>query len=122
MQSVFSLHDRHRFQVHLYATSPSDGSPFRQRIEADSDQFLDVSSWSVQAVVERIVLDRIHIRMCIPAHSGHYLNHATIVINLGGYTKGSKNEIFAVRPSPVQISLMGFAGTLAAGYFNITKK
>jgi hypothetical protein len=53
---------------------------------------------------------------------GLHLNHATIVINLGGYTKGSKNKMFAVRPSPVQISLMGFAGTLAAGHFNITKK
>lgn len=37
------------------------------------------------------------------------------VVNLGGYTKGSRNEIFAARPSPVQVSLMGFAGTLAAG-------
>jgi predicted O-linked N-acetylglucosamine transferase (SPINDLY family) len=46
------------------------------------------------------------------------MNYAPLVINLGGYTKGSRNEIFAVRPSPVQISLMGFAGTLAAGYFN----
>jgi hypothetical protein len=62
MQSVFSLHDRSRFQVHVYATSPSDGSSFRQRIEADSDQFVDVSSWSAQSTVERIVLDRIHIR------------------------------------------------------------
>jgi Glycosyl transferase family 41 len=43
------------------------------------------------------------------------LNHVPLVVNLGGYTKGSRNEIFVVRPSPIQISLMGFAGTLAAG-------
>src|ERR1700689_4618074 len=62
MQSVFSFHDRNKFQVHVYATSPSDGSSFRRRIEADSDQFLDVSSWSAQSIVERIVSDQIHIR------------------------------------------------------------
>jgi hypothetical protein len=44
------------------------------------------------------------------------LNYVPLVINLGGYTKGSRNEIFVVRPSPIQISLMGFAGTLAAGH------
>lgn len=43
-----------------------------------------------------------------------------IVINLGGYTKGAKNEIFAARPCPIQISLMGFAGTLAAGCLRST--
>lgn len=38
------------------------------------------------------------------------------VVNLGGYTKGTRNEIFATRPCPIQILLMGFAGTLAAGW------
>ena len=46
------------------------------------------------------------------------LNHVPLVINLGGYTRGSRNEIFVVRPSPIQISLMGFAGTLAAGHLS----
>lgn len=38
-----------------------------------------------------------------------------IVVNLNGYTKGARNDIFASRPCPVQISFLGFAGTLAAG-------
>lgn len=44
-----------------------------------------------------------------------YLTNQTLVVNLGGYTKGARNDIFAARPSPVQLQLMGFAGTLAAG-------
>ncbi|KAF7970118.1 hypothetical protein HWV62_25006 [Athelia sp. TMB] len=99
MQSVFAFHDHQKFKVHLYATSASDGSRSRDRIESGSDQFLDVSTWSDDAVVERIISDGIH-----------------ILVNLGGYTKGARNEIFAVRPCPVQISLMGFAGTLGAGW------
>lgn len=37
------------------------------------------------------------------------------MVNLNGYTKGARNDIFAVRPAPIIISLMGFAGTLASG-------
>jgi hypothetical protein len=37
------------------------------------------------------------------------------VVNLGGYTKGARNDIFAARPAPIQLQFMGFAGTLAAG-------
>ena len=37
------------------------------------------------------------------------------VINLGGYTKGARNDVFAARPCPVQLQLMGYAGTLGAG-------
>lgn len=61
MQSVFGYHDRNGFKIYLYATSASDGSPCRGRIEAESDQFLDVSSWSDGDVVQRIVSDGIHI-------------------------------------------------------------
>ena len=39
------------------------------------------------------------------------------VINLGGYTKGARNDIFAARPCPVQMQCMGYAGTLSAGGF-----
>ncbi|KAF8556202.1 hypothetical protein OG21DRAFT_1437515 [Imleria badia] len=100
MKSVFAMHDKKRLNVFLYATSPTDGSSYREYYERQTDfHFNDVSSWSISNVIERIVQDQIH-----------------ILVNLGGYTKGSKNEIFAARPSPVQVSLMGFAGTLAAGW------
>ncbi|KIM58367.1 glycosyltransferase family 41 protein [Scleroderma citrinum Foug A] len=94
MKSVFGLHNSQSFNVFLYATSPSDGSPHRQYYERQTAfQFLDVSLWSNSTIVEKIVQDQIH-----------------ILVNLGGYTKGARNEIFAARPCPVQISLMGFAG------------
>jgi predicted O-linked N-acetylglucosamine transferase (SPINDLY family) len=48
-------------------------------------------------MVEQIIADKIH-----------------ILVNLGGYTKGARNEVFAVRPCPVQVALMGYAGTSAA--------
>ncbi|KAJ1922189.1 hypothetical protein H4219_000051 [Mycoemilia scoparia] len=99
MQSVFGMHDRRKFKVFCYATTPPDGSAHRAQVERESDVFLDVSSWTNQNIVERIVRDGIH-----------------ILINLNGYTKGARNEIFAVRPAPVLAAFMGFAGTLGANW------
>ncbi|KAN0063226.1 hypothetical protein ACQY0O_004390 [Thecaphora frezii] len=99
MQSVFGFHDLTRFNVFLYATTPSDQSPYRLKIEREAQHFIDVSGWSNQLIVERVVADNIHILM-----------------NLNGYTKGARNEVFAARPCPVQMQFMGFAGSLAAGW------
>ncbi|KAJ3039516.1 hypothetical protein HK097_002820, partial [Rhizophlyctis rosea] len=61
MQSVFGLHDRAKFRVYCYALSPTDHSPYRAKIEREADVFLDVSSWGVKEIVERIVGDGIHV-------------------------------------------------------------
>jgi predicted O-linked N-acetylglucosamine transferase (SPINDLY family) len=97
MQSVFGLHDPTKAKAHCYATTPSDGSIHRHQIEREAPVFRDVSSWSSQEIVEQIVRDGIH-----------------ILVNLNGYTRGARNEIFAARPAPIQMSFMGFAGTLGA--------
>lgn len=97
MQSVFGFHDKIRVKAFCYATTASDGSIHRQQIEREAPVFYDASSWSVDRVVNQVVADGIH-----------------ILINLNGYTRGARNEVFAARPAPVQMSFMGFAGTLGA--------
>ena len=97
MQSVFGLHDPRRVKAFCYATTASDGSVHRQQIEREAPVFYDASSWSIDRIVSRVVADGIH-----------------ILINLNGYTRGAKNEVFAARPAPIQMSFMGFAGTLGA--------
>lgn len=97
MQSVFGFHDKSRVKAFCYATTASDGSVHRQQIECEAPVFHDASLWSVDRVVNQVVADGIH-----------------ILINLNGYTRGARNEVFAARPAPVQMSFMGFAGTLGA--------
>lgn len=97
MQSVFGFHDRSRVKAYCYATTASDGSAHRLQIEREAPVFHDASSWSVDRLVNQIVEDGIH-----------------ILVNLNGYTRGARNEVFAARPSPIQMSFMGFAGTLGA--------
>lgn len=97
MQSVFGMHDPTKAKAFCYATTASDKSCHRQQIEREAPVFRDVSSWSAERLVNQIVQDEIH-----------------ILVNLNGYTRGARNEIFAARPAPIQMSFMGFAGTLGA--------
>jgi predicted O-linked N-acetylglucosamine transferase (SPINDLY family) len=97
MQSVFGLHDPRRVHAVCYATTVSDKSTHRQQIEREAPVFRDVSSWSNEQLVNQIVQDNIH-----------------ILVNLNGYTRGARNEVFAARAAPIHMSFMGFAGTLGA--------
>ena len=97
MQSVFGFHDSSRVRAYCYATTASDNSPHRDQIQREAPVFYDTSSWPMERLVRQIVDDGIH-----------------ILINLNGYTRGARNEVFAARPAPIQMSFMGFAGTLGA--------
>lgn len=105
MQSVFGLHDRSRFKVYCYSLSSSDNSPYRHKIQSESDVFLDVGDWKTQDIVQRIALvDQIH-----------------VLVNLNGYTKGGRNEIFAARPAPIMMMYMGFAGSMGSGRADVAE-
>ena len=97
MQSIFGLHEPQSVRAICYATTKSDSSVHRRQIEEEAPVFHDASSWSVEQLVNQIVHDGVH-----------------ILVNLNGYTRGAKNEVFAARPAPLHMSFMGFAGTLGA--------
>jgi len=99
MQSVFGFHDKKKFEVICYALSPSDQSVWRQKIESEVENFKDISQLQNGDAARLIQSDNID-----------------ILINLNGYTKGARNEIFALKPAPLQVSYMGYCGTLGADY------
>ena len=72
-------------EIFCYALSPSDSSEWRQRIERESEHFLDVSTWSVPDITGKISADAIH-----------------IAVNLNGYTKVrlKRPAYFASLPLP----------------------
>ncbi|KAJ7549349.1 hypothetical protein O6H91_07G049600 [Diphasiastrum complanatum] len=101
MGSVFGMHNRKNVEVFCYALSQSDGSEWRQRISAEAEHFVDVSAMSSDLIAKMIAEDQIQ-----------------ILVNLNGYTKGARNEIFSLKPAPIQISYMGFPGTTGADYID----
>jgi protein O-GlcNAc transferase len=74
--------------VLCFALSEDDGSEYRARVRATCDKFCDLSG--VQSDYEAAEL----INGC----------GIDILVNLNGYTRGARNEIFAQRPGHVQIS------------------
>lgn len=99
MQSVFGMHDPDSFDVTCYALTSHDSSVWRNKIESEVEHFKDISGLQNGEAAKLIYADGID-----------------ILINLNGYTKGARNEIFALRPAPLQVSYMGFCGTLGADY------
>ncbi|KAL9341813.1 hypothetical protein Peur_065138 [Populus x canadensis] len=101
MGSVFGMHNRENVEVFCYALSPNDGTEWRQRTQFEAEHFIDVSAMTSDMIAKLINEDKIQ-----------------ILINLNGYTKGARNEIFAMQPAPIQVSYMGFPGTTGATYID----
>jgi predicted O-linked N-acetylglucosamine transferase (SPINDLY family) len=99
--SLFELHDRSRFEVLGISLGPDDASALRARLVRAFDQFHDVRSKSdleVATLLNDMQLD--------------------IVVDLSGYTNYCRPEIFAYRPAPIQVSYIGFPGTLGADFYD----
>lgn len=101
MKSVFKYHNSTKYEIFCYALSKSDESHYRQEIERDAEHFVDISHLHPSEAATQINNDGIH-----------------ILINLNGYTKNSRNEIFALKPAPIQVSFMGFCGSMGAEYID----
>jgi predicted O-linked N-acetylglucosamine transferase (SPINDLY family) len=96
---IYGLHDRARFEVFAYSLTPDDGSTIRRDIAKDVEHFRDVSTLSARQTATQIRNDGIH-----------------IAVDLSGYTNFTRPEVFAFRPAPIQVSYLGFPGTLGADY------
>ena len=102
MQSVPGFHDHEVFEIFCYSLAADDGSSYRKKIEHESDHFVDVSAAKDHLeVANRIHQDKIH-----------------VLVNLNGYTKGARTEIFALRPAPIQVMWLGYPGTSGAPFMD----
>ncbi len=90
---LFERHDRSRFEIHGYCTSPEDGSDIRQRVIAAFDRFTIIKDMTDEAVARTIRSDEID-----------------ILIDLNGLTTGTRLAILRWRPAPIQATYLGFIG------------
>ena len=77
MQSMFGMHNRDRFNVYVYTTSPWDGTAYRPRIANLVEHCIDISGWSLEAILRHIGEHEVHIREWRVSESArHRLNAA----------------------------------------------
>jgi len=98
---LFRLHDRDRFEVFAYSIGPADDSRIASRIRRDADRFVDLSGLSDLEAAQRINADRVN-----------------VLVDLGGYTQHCRPGIAALRPAPVQVSFLGYPGTMGAAWID----
>lgn len=101
MAQLLEQHDRSRFEVHAYSYGQDDGSACRGRITAAAERFIDLSSSSPAAMVDRIRQDEID-----------------ILVDLKGYTKDARALVMAARPAPLQVAYLGYPGTMGADFID----
>jgi predicted O-linked N-acetylglucosamine transferase (SPINDLY family) len=98
---MFEHHDRTRFEVTAISIGPDDGSDLRRRLAGSFDEFVDATAMRDDEIAARIRKAEID-----------------ILIDLNGYTQGARMGIFALRPAPIQVTYLGYAGTVGADYFD----
>jgi predicted O-linked N-acetylglucosamine transferase (SPINDLY family) len=98
---VLELHDRRGFETLAISLQPAEPTPFGKRVSAACDDFLDASRMDDREIAALIRAREID-----------------ILVDLMGYTTGSRTAILAQRPAPVQVNYLGFPGTMGAPYID----
>jgi protein O-GlcNAc transferase len=95
MAELFELHDRARFEVIGISFGRDDQSAMRTRLGQAFDQFHDAKAkgdLEVASLLHNLRVD--------------------IAIDLKGYTRDARTGILAHRPAPIQVSYLGYPGTM----------
>lgn len=96
---LFESHDRERFEVFAYSYGPDDGKGLRQRLRRSFERFIDIEAMSNAEAASAIHRDQID-----------------ILIDLKGYTQGTRTSILTFRPAPIQVNYLGYPGTLGGDF------
>jgi predicted O-linked N-acetylglucosamine transferase (SPINDLY family) len=101
MAELFERHDRERFEVCAFSFGPDRIDTVRERLAVAFDSFFDVRCRSDREVA-----------MFAREHK------IDIAIDLKGYTGDERHGIFAHRAAPIQVSYVGYPGTMGAGFMD----
>ncbi|MCP1913437.1 MULTISPECIES: tetratricopeptide repeat protein [Bradyrhizobium] len=101
MAGMFECHDRSKFETVAISWSPNAPSEMRQRLEASFDRFVevrDINDDEVADLIRQLEID--------------------ILVDLKGFTGGSRTRVLGRRPAPIQVNYLGYPGTLGAPFID----
>jgi predicted O-linked N-acetylglucosamine transferase (SPINDLY family) len=98
---VLEQHNRDQFEVFGYSIYGSSSCIMRQRLKKSFDSFTDVQSMSDRDIALQARQDKID-----------------IAVDLNGYTQYARTGIFAYRAAPIQISYLGYPGSMGAEFID----
>jgi predicted O-linked N-acetylglucosamine transferase (SPINDLY family) len=98
---LFETHDRSNFEVTAFSFGPETQDETRSRLKTAFDRFVDVrdsSDRDLTLLARKLGVD--------------------IAIDLGGFTRDARPDVFAMRAAPLQVSFLGYPGTMGAEYMD----
>ncbi|THD73561.1 MAG: hypothetical protein E7813_02980 [Bradyrhizobium sp.] len=98
---VIEAHDRSRFEFIGYDYSPRRDDEYRRRLALGFDRMVSICDLDDTAAAQRIAGD-----------------DCDIVVDLKGWTAGTRSRILAARPAPVQVQWLGYPGTMGAPWID----
>jgi protein O-GlcNAc transferase len=101
MAELFDLQDRGRFELTAFSLGPDTQDPLQRRLRRSFERFIDAGRMTDREIAQlarSLELD--------------------IAVDLAGFTAGSRPGIFALRAAPLQVSYLGYSGTMAADYMD----
>ncbi|WP_413200788.1 TIGR03032 family protein [Nostoc piscinale] len=99
MKNLFRLHNKADFEIFTYSCGEDDNSKYRQYIANYSEHFQDIADLSIEESAELIFNDGVH-----------------ILVDINAYTFGSRSQILALRPAPIQVNYLAFPGTMGSDF------
>jgi len=98
---LYELHDRNHFEIYAFSYGLETNGEINRRIKTGVDYFYDVDLMSHQDIVELARSLEID-----------------IAVDLGGLTSEARTDIFAMSAAPIQLSYIGYLGTMGADYYD----
>jgi predicted O-linked N-acetylglucosamine transferase (SPINDLY family) len=98
---LYETHDREYFEIHAFSLGPDTKDEMNLRIKAGVDHFHNVQPMSHKEIVELARSLEID-----------------IAVDLAGFTSGARTDIFAMSVAPIQLSYLGWLGTMGADYYD----
>ncbi len=98
---LYELHNKDQFEIIAFSYGPDDKSFIRLRLNNAFNKFIDVSNMSDKSVAK------------LARELG-----VDIAVDLGGFTAQARTGIFAHRAAPIQVSYIGYLGTMGGEYMD----
>ncbi|MCA0356772.1 MAG: hypothetical protein LCH78_07835 [Proteobacteria bacterium] len=97
LAGVLEAHDRSRFEIYAVSYGPETGGAMQERLRAAFEHWIEARRLSDAAIAMKCREQSLD-----------------IVVDLKGYTQDGRPGILAHRAAPVQVSWLGYPGTLGA--------
>jgi len=94
MKRIFECHDKTKFEIFIYSFSDYEDI-FTDKLKKNVEKFTNITNFSDEAAADIARKDELD-----------------IAVDLKGFTKDTRLSIFSLRVAPIQISYLGYPGTI----------